>query len=96
MIPDVNATVEMLLRWIHSLAGITWIGLLYFFNLVNVPLMKALDYGKGYRYAHDHEGHYVEQQHLPDRLAGRRYYHPGDLGYEKQIKEWWENLRERP
>ncbi|MBI4168630.1 MAG: urate hydroxylase PuuD [Acidobacteria bacterium] len=43
MMPDVNATVEMLLRWIHSLAGITWIGLLYFFNLVNVPLMKALD-----------------------------------------------------
>ena len=33
----------MLLRWIHFLAGITWIGLLYFFNLVNVPLMKELD-----------------------------------------------------
>jgi len=35
--------IQMLLRWIHFLAGITWIGLLYFFNLVNVPLMKALD-----------------------------------------------------
>jgi uncharacterized membrane protein len=34
---------QILLRWIHFLAGITWIGLLYFFNLVNVPLMKALD-----------------------------------------------------
>ncbi len=33
----------MLARWIHLLAGITWIGLLYFFNLVNVPLMKELD-----------------------------------------------------
>jgi len=33
----------MLFRWIHFLAGITWIGLLYFFNLVNVPLMKELD-----------------------------------------------------
>ncbi len=33
----------MLVRWIHFLAGITWIGLLYFFNLVNVPLMKELD-----------------------------------------------------
>jgi uncharacterized membrane protein len=34
---------QMLLRWIHFLAGITWIGLLYFFNLVNVPLMNELD-----------------------------------------------------
>jgi len=41
--PDATATLEVLLRWFHFLAGITWIGLLYFFNLVNVPLMKALD-----------------------------------------------------
>src|SRR5712672_3310845 len=40
---DVRTNIEMLLRWIHFLAGITWIGLLYFFNLVNVPLMKELD-----------------------------------------------------
>src|SRR5215475_12672486 len=33
----------MLLRWVHFLAGITWIGLLYFFNLVNVPFMKQVD-----------------------------------------------------
>jgi uncharacterized membrane protein len=42
---DIKTNVEMLLRWIHFLAGITWIGLLYFFNLVNVPLMKELDAG---------------------------------------------------
>lgn len=35
--------VHVLLRWIHFLAGITWIGLLYFFNLVNVPVMKQLE-----------------------------------------------------
>jgi len=40
---DVGTNVQMLLRWIHFLAGIAWIGLLYFFNLVNVPVMKALD-----------------------------------------------------
>lgn len=34
---------QILLRWIHFIAGITWIGLLYFFNLVNVPLMRELD-----------------------------------------------------
>lgn len=40
---DVQTNFLMLLRWIHLLAGITWIGLLYFFNLVNVPFMKELD-----------------------------------------------------
>jgi uncharacterized membrane protein len=41
--PDFNTNFLMLLRWIHFVAGITWIGLLYFFNLVNVPLIKELD-----------------------------------------------------
>ena len=36
-------TLAIILRWIHFLAGITWIGLLYFFNLVNVPWMKQVD-----------------------------------------------------
>src|SRR5947209_20518205 len=35
----------LLLRWVHFLAGITWLGLLYFFNLVNVPFMKQVDAG---------------------------------------------------
>ena len=56
-------------------------------------LMRSMGYGKGYQYAHDHDEHYVEQQHLPDRLAGRRYYQPGDLGFEKQIKKRWEQVR---
>jgi uncharacterized membrane protein len=36
-------TLAIILRWVHFLAGITWIGLLYFFNLVNVPFMKQVD-----------------------------------------------------
>jgi uncharacterized membrane protein len=43
MPPGSNAALWMIVRWIHFLAGITWIGLLYFFNLVNVPFMKELD-----------------------------------------------------
>ncbi len=49
------------------------------------PLMKQLDYGKGYKYAHDYAEHFVEQQHLPDSLAGRRFYIPGDQGYERDV-----------
>jgi uncharacterized membrane protein len=41
--PDFSVTFLMLLRWIHLLAGITWIGLLYFFNFVSVPVMRDLD-----------------------------------------------------
>ena len=40
---DFQTNFLMLLRWIHILAGITWIGLLYFFNLVNIPFMKELE-----------------------------------------------------
>lgn len=40
---DAASNIQILLRWLHFIAGITWIGLLYFFNLVNVPLMKKLD-----------------------------------------------------
>jgi uncharacterized membrane protein len=34
---------QLILRWFHFLAGITWVGLLYFFNLINVPFMKQVD-----------------------------------------------------
>jgi uncharacterized membrane protein len=40
---DFKTNLLMLFRWIHFIAGITWVGLLYFFNLVNVPFMKELD-----------------------------------------------------
>lgn len=45
-------------------------------HLRNAPtkLMKELGYGKDYKYAHDYEGHVVNQQHLPDKLKDRRYY----------------------
>ena len=41
--PNSEALLRILLRWSHFVAGITWIGLLYFFNLINVPFQKALD-----------------------------------------------------
>ena len=41
--PSGDEIWRILLRWLHFVAGITWIGLLYFFNLVNVPVQKGLD-----------------------------------------------------
>src|SRR5690349_24092475 len=41
--PDGAALGRIILRWLHFVAGITWIGMLYFFNLVNVPFQKGID-----------------------------------------------------
>ncbi len=58
----------------------------------------ALGHGEGYRYPHNFAGHWVPQQYLPDRLRGKRFYEPGDLGHEKAIKErlatWQETEQE--
>jgi len=48
---------------------------------------RAMGAGKDYQYSHDFDNHYVEQQYLPDGLAGRRYYEPGDQGTERAIGE---------
>jgi uncharacterized membrane protein len=42
-VPSADEIAHISMRWLHFVAGITWIGLLYFFNLVNVPLQKKLD-----------------------------------------------------
>lgn len=47
----------------------------------------------GYQYAHDYPNHYVEQQYLPDDLAGTRFYVPGELGYEQQIRSYFQAIK---
>lgn len=58
-------------------------------QICNAPtnLMKELNYGKGYIYAHDTEEKLTRMQCLPDSLAGRRYYRPSREGAEMQVKE---------
>ncbi len=64
-------------------------------HLRNAPtkLMKELDYGKGYKYAHDYEGNIVGQQHLPEALQGKSYYEPTGNGYENVIRDYLKKLR---
>ncbi|MFW5699787.1 MAG: replication-associated recombination protein A [Bacteroidota bacterium] len=58
-------------------------------HIRNAPtkLMKELNYGKDYKYAHDFEGNFVEQDFLPDKIAGRQLYNPQNNTKEKQIAE---------
>lgn len=55
----------------------------------NAPtkLMKNLGYGKGYRYAHDYDDHWVADDYLPDAIIDKRFYQPGDLGWESHFKQ---------
>ncbi len=51
---------------------------------------KALGHGKGYKYSHDYEGHYVQQKYTQKKV---KYYEPTDIGYEVKIKQRLEKLR---
>jgi putative ATPase len=64
-------------------------------HLRNAPtrLMKELDYGKGYQYAHDEEGKVADMDCLPDSLKGRSYYQPTQEGREKQLAQRMEEIR---
>jgi len=62
------------------------------------PLMKELGYGKDYQYAHDFNASTTDMETFPERLRGRKYYEPGSLGFEKEVRkriEWWEALKAR-
>ena len=59
-------------------------------ELRNAPtkLMKDLDYGKEYAYAHNYANNFVEQEFLPDEIKGEVFYNPGDNEREKQIRKF--------
>ena len=59
-------------------------------HLRNAPtdLMAKLDYGKDYKYPHDFEGHFVEQQYLPDSLKGTRIWESQDNVSEARLKTY--------
>ena len=57
---------------------------------------RELGRGLTYKYPHDFDNHYVDQQYLPDELRGRRFYIPSDNGYEKGIRIWLERIGKYP
>ena len=63
-------------------------------HIRNAPtkLMKDMNYGKGYKYSHQGEGNFLEQEYLPDKIAGTTFYHPGNNARENELRKF---LRER-
>ena len=69
-------------------------------HLRNAPtkLMKDLEYGKGYKYAHREEDAVADMSCLPSALEGRKYYEPTERGFEKEIKrrlDGWEEIKKK-
>ncbi len=68
-------------------------------HLRNAPtkLMKDLNYGKEYKYAHDFDDNFAEQQYLPDELKDKIYYSPSENGkemdFKKRLRDLWKNKR---
>lgn len=54
---------------------------------------EDLGKGIGYKYAHDYPGHWVDQQYLPDEIRSEKFYEPTDIGYEKNIREYFSRLK---
>lgn len=70
-------------------------------HLRNAPtkLMKEIGYGKDYKYSHDSEDHFIEQNFLPEELKEMIYYEPTEIGREaglkKYLKEKWKKRRQK-
>ena len=62
-------------------------------HLRNAPtkLMKDLDYGKNYKYAHDYANNFIDQEYLPEEISGTKIYEPGNNSRENQFKEVLKN-----
>jgi putative ATPase len=66
-------------------------------HLRNAPtkMMKQMDYGKEYKYAHNFEGNFVDQEYLPERLQGNKLYNPGNNVRENELRTFlqkkWKN-----
>ncbi|MFN8309616.1 MAG: replication-associated recombination protein A [Chitinophagales bacterium] len=64
-------------------------------HLRNAPtkLMKQLNYGKDYQYAHSHEGNFIADEFLPEKISATKFYEPGNNAREnetrKQLRQWW-------
>lgn len=96
-----TANEEMVLRWVHFVAGITWIGLLYFFNLIAGPVMKGLEdsvRGKVFPTLMSRAMAWFRWSALVTVLAGLRYYwlvlradaaNAGDPSLARHWFGWW-------
>ena len=60
--------------------------------------MRDEGYGKDYKYAHDFGEATTDMETMPENLKNRKYYEPGSMGFEKEMKkrvEWWKEIKKK-
>ena len=64
-------------------------------HLRNAPtkLMEELGYHQGYKYSHDYEGHFVEQQYLPSEIENKKFWHPAENPHEKKMDDFLKSIK---
>jgi putative ATPase len=90
--PKSNASymaIEMALRAVHDTGDLP-----VPLSIRNAPtkLMKNLDYGKGYQYAHSYEGNFADMEFLPDKIKGSKFYEPGNNAREEELRKYLRSL----
>ena len=65
----------------------------YLRNAVTEEMAEQLNYGQGYKYAHDYPNAIAPLEFMPSRMEGTVYYEPTNNGYEKNIKSWLDKIR---
>ncbi|MEP6747994.1 MAG: replication-associated recombination protein A [Bacteroidota bacterium] len=63
-------------------------------HIRNAPtnLMKSMDYGKGYQYAHSYDNNFSDQEYLPEKISGTVFYEPGKNAREEELRKYLRNL----
>ncbi len=59
-------------------------------------LQKNWGFGRDYKYPHNYQESFVEQDYLPDKLVGERFYFPGQNGDEPRVAQWWRKIHKLP
>lgn len=59
-------------------------------------LQKNWGFGRGYKYPHNFRDNFVEQEYLPEKLSGERFYFPGQNGEEPRLAQWWRKIHKIP
>lgn len=85
--PKSNAVYTARKRVKESVAGTGYLPVPLHIRNAPTKLMKELDYGKGYQYAHDFDKGFVPQTYLPEEISESRFYTPTDQGYENMVKQ---------
>ena len=92
--PKSNASINAIDMAMADVRNIKTSGVPNHLRDAHYPGAEKMGHGLGYKYAHNYNNHYVQQQYLPDELVDRVYYEMSDNGEEVKMKKWMQYIKE--